>query len=142
MMRVTAILLSLLATGCISQHQSYVANVDAQEWCTPARIAVPNSDTLSARQLDIFVRYTDEFAADSLTLIITTLTPDTLLLRERVSFRLGRRESPAALAQLQTLHYRDNVVLSRSGVYNFYIRPAHPYGGVEAIGVNIQTNKL
>ncbi len=102
------------------------------------RITVPNTDTLNSRRIELFVRYTDAFVGDSLTLTLSTATPDTLLFGEKVTFRLKRDHKAAATIQTQSLPYRNNVVLRCTGNYNFYIRPSHTYKGVEAVGINIK----
>lgn len=125
-----------MAGGCLSPHQSTAVDVDPADWHTPAELRLPNADTVSLRDLRLFLRCNDRFAEDSFTVRIELRTPDSLRFEETLRIDLPRTEGPAALAREHLVPYRRQVRLARSGDYRLRITPERPLRGVEAVGLN------
>ncbi|WP_418982655.1 hypothetical protein [Alistipes sp.] len=132
-----AIVAAGIAGGCLSPHQSTAVDVDPVAWHTAAELRLPNADTLSLRDLRLFLRCNDRFTEDSFTVRIVLRTPDSLRFEESLLIDLPRSEGPAALAREHIIPYRRQVRFARSGDYLLRITPLRPLRGVEAVGLNI-----
>ena len=84
---------ALLAGGCVSPHQSAATDVDPFRWELGAEILLPNADTVTLRDAEVFLRCNDRFAEDTLTLRIATVTPDSLRFEEPFRLVIPRGES-------------------------------------------------
>ncbi|MBQ1939875.1 MAG: hypothetical protein II362_06650, partial [Alistipes sp.] len=58
---------SLLLTACGSGREAYVTDVVGNCWQEGVVVRVPNQDTLSERELKLFLRLDPDFREDSLT---------------------------------------------------------------------------
>lgn len=125
----------LLMVGCGSGREAYVSDIPTSTWEDAVVVRVPNSDTLTRRELKLFLRLTPEFREDSLTVRIETLTPDSLRSEElhHLVFTPHRRIS--ALHPVEELSYRRGVQLPQKGDYYFVITPLRPTKQVEAVGI-------
>lgn len=132
-----AVVAAAVAGGCLSPHQSTAVDVDPVAWRTPAELRLPNADTVSLRDLRIFLRCNDRFTEDTLTLRIAVQTPDSLRFEEFFPIDIPRTEGPAALARESVIPYRRSVCFARSGDYRLTIAPVRTLRGVEAVGINI-----
>ena len=119
---------ALLAGGCVSPHQSAATDVDPFRWERGAEIRLPNADTVSLRDAEVFLRCNDRFAEDTLTLRIATIAPDSL-----------RFEEPFLLEV--AVPYRIRIRFTQSGDYRCILTPTRPVRGVEAVGVNIEKSE-
>ncbi|WP_418409864.1 hypothetical protein [Alistipes sp.] len=128
---------ALLAGGCLSPHQSAVADVDAAAWNRAAVLTLTNSDTTTLRDLELFLRCNDLFTEDSLTVRITVLTPDSLRHEEPFLLVIPPAHTPAALSREADVAYRRRVRFARTGDYRIKITPGRLVKGVEAVGINI-----
>lgn len=137
-----AALVALAGTGagCVTPHQSAASDVDPTEWSTPAEVVFPNTDTLSSRDIMLFLRCNERFEEDTLTVRIATVTPDSLRCVELVPLRISRTRTPAALTFETAIPYRRAVRLERTGDYRFFITPNRPVQGVEAVGIHLTDN--
>lgn len=138
-----AALVALAGTGvgCITPHQSAVSDVDPSEWSMPAEVVFPNTDTLSRREIQLFLRCNARFREDTLTVRIATLTPDSLRCVEWVPLRIPHTRTPAALTFEAAIPYRRAARLERTGDYRFFITPNRPVEGVEAVGIHLSDNE-
>lgn len=132
---------ALLAGGCISPHQSAATDVDPFRWERGAEIRLPNADTVTLRDAEVFLRCNDRFAEDTLTLRIATIAPDSLRFEEPFRLVIPRGESPAPLMRevARTLPHPHPVHTERR-------LPLHPHAdtsvrGVEAVGINIEKSE-
>ncbi len=121
---------------------SFVADTDPLEWREGATIAIENVDTLSRRDVTIFVRHQPQRNLESIDVRIYTSSPDHTIHYDELTIPLdnssaGRRSS----MKINHLLYRQDVVWSQRGVYNIDLFPLTTVEGVEAIGVEIQTYK-
>lgn len=131
------VLAALFATGCGPHTQSEAVDVDAGMWNAPAVIELANTDTVTLRDLHLFVRCNERFEADSLPLRVMLLSPDSLRFEERFVLRTERSELPAARSRVCEAPFRSRVVLPDTGRYRLVIAPATPQRGIEAVGINI-----
>ncbi len=123
------------AVGCSSPYRSIVADVDAKAWSDPVELILPNTDTLDSYDWQLLVRSDDRIAADTFTLRIAVVTPDSLRFEEPFFVRLPARPVPAAVLSETDIDYRRQVRLSRSGDYRLTICPLYPLRGIEAVGI-------
>ncbi len=136
-----AFVATMASCGVESPTQSYLSDVDPLMWRQVAPIAINNRDTTSMRDIAIVVRHQPHERLDSITLRITTQSPDSTRFTEKITIRLGakrRRRLGATITEI--VPYRENVVFGQRGIYNIGIYPTPPLKGVEAIGVEIESN--
>lgn len=126
-----------LLSGCVAPQQTAVADVDARAWCDDAAVFVENGDTVSVRDILLFVRYDDRCPRGVLPLTVTTVAPDSTRFSEPFTLQLDPQHSAAALRGEQVVTYRRRVVLSQRGAYRMIFRPDSVAAGIEAIGINI-----
>ena len=124
--------------GCAQPGRSYVADVDPQGWGTGTVLTLPNDDTLTMYDLEIFLRCNDRFAEDTLTLRIETITPDSLHVEEFLHVPFPQSQTPAAVARETKVPYRRRVLLRQSGDYRMILTPTRRVRGVEAVGATLQ----
>lgn len=132
---------ALLAGGCISPHQSAATDVDPFRWERGAEIRLPNADTITLRDAEVFLRCNDRFAEDTLTLRIATIAPDSLRFEEPFRLVIPRGESPAPLMREVAVPYRIRIRFTQSGDYRCILTPTRPVRGVEAVGINIKKSE-
>ncbi len=125
---------TLLFAAC-SSHGTTVEMNDMAEyrWSEAAHFSVDNDDTLSLRDLSVVLRYNRELKADSITVAITTLTPDSLRLEERFTLHVPRTNEVRTVERI--FPYRRNARLMKPGVYRFTISPDDEITGVESVGL-------
>lgn len=129
------------AVGCRSPREAMVTDTDPTEWSAGTELLVPNTDTLMRRDLTLYLRLDERFAEDTLTLRVTTLTPDSLRCEETVLFTAPREATPAALKRIAEIPYRRRAVLARTGDYRMILTPSRPVAGVEAAGIHIEKSQ-
>ncbi len=136
---------ALAVCRCSHTCESVVADVDITGWGNDTEYSVvyDNMDSLSQRELSIFVFHERSFAAatDSLLLTVTTVTPDSLVYSEEWVFRPDRRRAEGYAAFHETVApYRSRVVLGRKGAYLFTFshRDASPVKGLKGIGITVK----
>ena len=132
---------ALLAGGCVSPPQSAATAVAPFRWERGAEIRLPNADTVSLRDAEVFLRCNDRFAEDTLTLRIATIAPDSLRFEEPFLLVIPRGESPAPLMREVAVPYRIRIRFTQSGDYRCILTPTRPVRGVEAVGVNIEKSE-
>ena len=129
---------ALLAGGCVSPHQSAATDVDPFRWELGAEILLPNADTVTLRDAEVFLRCNDRFAEDTLTLRIATVPPDSLRFEEPFRLVIPRGESrPTPLMREIVVPYRIRMRFAQQGDYRCILTPTHPVRGVEAVGINL-----
>lgn len=132
---------ALLAGGCVSPHQSAVTDVDPFCWEQGAVVLLPNADTVTLRDAEVFLRCNDRFAEDTLTLRIATVAPDSLRFEEPLRVVIPRNEGPAALMREVAVPYRLRIRFPQNGDYRCILTPTRPVRGVEAVGINLKKSE-
>lgn len=139
--RLLLIAAGLSLCGCISPHQATATDVNPSRWERTAEIGFDNTDTLSLRDMYLFVRSNGRFVGDTIPIQIAFITPDSLRFEEQFVLRVPPTQTPAALIGEHEFLYRQRVQLARKGLYRIQITPSHPVRGIEAIGINIVKRK-
>jgi len=134
---VAAVVSALLSFGCLSPHQSTAVDVDVSAWSVPATLLLPNADTTTLRDLQLFFRCTDLFSADSASFRIVFHAPDNTSFEELFLTPFPSKNTAAALHPEFIVPYRSQVCFKRSGNYRMQITPLRPLQGVESVGINI-----
>lgn len=124
-------------TGCSSPSFSAVKDVNPSLWDSSVLITAQCTDTVTLRDIGLFLRTNDRFTEDTLTLRIRLLTPDTLRHDELLRLTLPHANTPAAIMRETNVAYRRRVHFARSGNYRLTIAPCRPVKGIEAVGVYI-----
>lgn len=101
-------------------------------------LTVPNTDTLTERDITLYLRLNERFDDDTLTLHVATLTPDSLRCEETVLLTAPHRTGPAALNRIAEAPYRHRAVFSRTGDYRIILTPCRSITGVEAAGIHLE----
>ena len=124
--------------SCVAPQNAEMVNVDALSWGDAESITYNNSDTLSQRDLNIAIRYNNDFKQVVLPLKIEVMTPDTLYFTDTVELHLQHPSTAGAVATTESVPYRKRVLLDKSGDYTFSFKPLSEVKGVEAIGIEIK----
>lgn len=132
---VFAAIVAVFTAGCTTPYRSVVADVSARNWSEPVELLLPNTDTLDCYDWQLFIRNDERIAADTFTVRITVVSPDSLRFEELFLVRLPAQFTPAAVLRETLIDYRRNVRLFRSGDYRLTIEPLHPLQGIEAVGI-------
>jgi hypothetical protein len=115
-----------------------MVNVDVESWGDAESVTYNNSDTLSLRDINITIRYNDDFKQSVLPLKIEVITPDTLYFTDTVSLPLQHPSTAIAVATTESVPYRKRILLNKSGDYTFSFKPLSEVKGVEAIGIEVK----
>lgn len=98
-------------------------------------------DTLARYDIEFFVRCNARFTEDTLTLRITTLTPDSLRCEEPLRLTVPSRSGAAALRREARATYRLRSRMAGPGTWCWLVAPDREVRGVEAVGVRIEKSK-
>ena len=109
-----------------------------RSWSRVKSLAYINIDTLSQRDLNIAIRYNDNFENNILPLRMTIMTPDSMLFEDTVMLQLLRPATALSVSTTESRPYRTDVVLNRKGAYIFAFKPLTEVRGVEAIGIELK----
>ena len=143
-----AMCLVIWLTGCRTgdggKHlELHVADVDSRHWekGSPVYLYTDNLDTLSLRELDIIIRYTDSFGYDKLLLTVETLSPERKYWTDTLSITTpDARMHPEQYHEISET-YRSKVRFDRMGNYRFAVRHIMPDSllqGVAGLGIQIK----
>lgn len=124
--------------SCIAPQHTQMVGVDAWSWDSAKSISYDNNDTLTLRNLNIALRYNEDFKLATLPLKIAVTTPDARYFEEIVELQLQHPRTALSVATTESLPYRADVILSQKGAYTFSFEPQSVVRGVEAIGIEIK----
>lgn len=133
----TVLAAAVAAGGCIVPHQSFVTDVNPVAWSDAAQVVVPNADTLTLRDIGLFLRCNDRFTEDTLTVRIAVITPDSLRHEELFTLSIPRSEAPAPLTREADIPYRRRALFARTGDYRIRITPSRTVRGVLSAGIDL-----
>ena len=139
LLRGSLLWMSLLMAGCLSPERVSVCDVSPASWEERVQVTYTNRDTTAIAELRVVLRLADRCATDSLTLRITTFSPDSLRASEYHRLQFPPKRVAAPLHRVVEVPSRRGVQLKRSGEYRFALTPTHPIEGVEAVGMKIIT---
>ena len=106
----------------------------------PAGVRFDNSDTVSARTIDLIVRYGRDFRYDRLSVAVTTVSPSGRQRRDTAVVMLPDVSGEPHVRRDAVGAFRSDAVLSETGTYLFSFVPLMPdplVKGVAAVGVDI-----
>lgn len=128
--------LSALCVACNEpQHSIEMHDMDEAIWSNAEEFTYDNQDSLSKRDISIVVRYGSDYVADSVSLRILAISPDSLVTEEPFTLRIPRIKE--VRPEEQTFLYRKDVVLGRCGEYTFRITPDTLVEGISSVGLMI-----
>jgi hypothetical protein len=134
MNKILLISLCLILAGCGAPRGGRmltVADTDPLEWRqTVLRVEV--NDTLSSRDLSIYIRTDGTFVGGLLPISISSLAPGGEWARDDIEFRLAGH--PGNGLHEITVPWRGGVVFPRTGNYTFNITGG-PVRGIRAVGI-------
>lgn len=136
--RMAVVALAMAMCSCLAPQNSLMVGVDMRSWSGAESLTYENSDTLSLRDLDIALRYNDNFTESVLPLKIAVTTPDARYFEEVVELQLQHPTTALTVATTESVPYRTDVLLNQKGCYIFTFEPQKEVRGVEAIGIEFR----
>lgn len=136
--RIVVALMAVAMYSCIAPQNAQMVGVDVNSWSKAECIIYENSDTISLRNINLALRYNDDFRVAALPLKIAITTPDSLYFEEIVEFKLQHPTTAMAISTTESLPYRNRVTLNKIGAYTFSFEPLSVVRGVEAIGIELK----
>ena len=133
--RIVAALLAMTMCSCLAPQNSLMVGVDMRSWSGAESLVYENNDTLTLRNLNIVLRYNDNFRQAVLPLKIVVTTPDARHFEEVVELRLQHPSAALTVATTESVPYRESVLLNQKGDYTFTFEPQSEVRGVEAVGI-------
>ena len=135
--RIIVAVLAMTMCSCLAPQNTQMVGVDVQSWDSAECITYDNSDTISLRNLNIALRYNDNFRQATLPLKVVITTPDARHFEEEIVLALQHPRTALTVATTESLPYRADVLLNQKGLYTFSFEPQLAVRGVEAIGVEL-----
>jgi len=135
--RIMVAVLAMAMCSCLAPQNTQMVGVDVQSWDSAESITYDNSDTISLRNLNIALRYNDNFRQATLPLKVAITTPDARHFEEEIVLVLQHPRTALTVATTESLPYRADVLLNQKGLYTFSFEPQLAVRGVEAIGVEL-----
>ena len=136
--RIVIAFVAIAFVGCIAPQNAIMVGVDLKSWRKAESIIYKNVDTTSLRNLNIALRYNEDFRQSSLPLKVTITTPDARYFEEEVTLQLERPSMAIAVTASESIPYRTGVQLNQSGFYTISFEPLSEVRGVEAIGIELK----
>ena len=128
----------MVACSCLAPQNTQMVGVDVRSWCKTDSLIYDNGDTLALRNLNIAIRYNDNFELTELPLKVAITTPDARHYEEVTKLKINHPHTALTVATTESLPYRSNVVLAQRGEYIFAFTPLAEVRGVEAIGIEFR----
>ena len=136
--RIMVAVLAMAMYGCLAPQNTQMVGVDMQSWDSVESITYDNSDTISLRNINIALRYNDNFKQTTLPLKVAITTPDARHFEEEIVLVLHHPRTALTVATTESLPYRADVLLNQKGHYTFSFEPLSKVQGVEAIGIELK----
>lgn len=136
--RIVVAMVAIVMCSCLVPQNSLMVGVNMHSWSEAKSLNYENNDTLSLRNLNIALRYNDNFKQTSLPLKIAVTTPDARYFEEVVELKLQHPTTALAVTTTESVPYRTDVLLNQKGCYTFSFEPLAEVRGVEAIGIKFR----
>lgn len=134
-----SVLLPLVAlAACRPASQTVMQDVPARSWQAPVTVVFDPADTVTLNDLCAVIRYNEAFREDTLTVRITTYSPDSLRFAETLLLTVPHGHKAAPLRSQQRIPYRHRVRFGHAGTYRMTITPTRPVRGIESVGLQIE----
>lgn len=130
-------------SSCMAKNEAVATAVEPSGWQTDnvKVIKYHNSDTVSLRDIRVFVMHNDVAISgiNALPLTITTISPDSLILTEDWTFGMVHTENTKNNLNELSAVYRSRVVLQNEGeyIFNFKHNNNKPVEGIWSIGIEM-----
>lgn len=135
--RIMVAVLAMAMYGCLAPQNTQMVGVDMQSWDSVESITYDNIDTLSLRNINIALRYNDNFKQTTLPLKVAITTPDARHFEEEIVLALHHPRTALTVATTESLPYRADVLLNQKGSYTISFEPQAAVRGLEAIGIEL-----
>ncbi len=124
--------------SCMSEHNSIYVEVEPRGWADGAQIDIENVDSVTKRNIAIYMRYRPSRELAELPLTISTSTPSGAATSDKITlYHAQNRDRRWSSTQFMEVQYRVNVVWREMGRYTMIVTPTDEVKGVELIGVKI-----
>lgn len=140
-MRLCVLFLLLALCACRPTSLTVMQDVPARLWQEPVTVAFDAADTAALSDLYAVIRYNEAFREDTLTLRITTCSPDSLYFGETLWITVVHKHTAAPLRSQQRTPYRRRVRFGQAGTYRMTFRPTRPVRGIESVGLQIENSR-
>ena len=137
-MRIIVVVLAMAMCSCLAPQNTQMVGVDMWSWDSAESVVFDNNDTLSLRNLNITLRYNDNFKQATLPLKVAITTPDARHFEEEIVLVLHHPRTALTVATTESLPYRADVLLNQKGHYTFSFEPQSAVRGMEAIGIELK----
>lgn len=127
-----------MMVSCIMPENSVMVAVDMPTWSEAKSVVYNNSDTSAQHDLNITVRYNDNYNESMLPIKIAILSPDNRIFEEVVSLQLLHPATALTVSTTESRPYRTNILLDQEGDYTFTFKPLTNVRGIEAIGIELK----
>ncbi len=135
-----SIVVLVAMVGCMT-NPSVAVDVDARAWQSTVHLEVSNSDTITLRDINLFMRCEQGMVADSIELNVMTVAPDGSSYSEDFTIHMPQSSDRKSNVRFIEQCYRQRVRLVQRGAYSIYLRPYAVYKGVESWGVSVSPHK-
>lgn len=141
--RVSLFLIVLTCVSCMPKLIQYVTDINPAGWngSEAAMVNYQNDDSVLMCDISLILRVDRTFSKDKLSLIIETITPDSLSFKELFTIGVNHNDNEIYTETEQT--YRQRVCLNKKGIYRFRFTPfnGEVVVGVSALGVVVKHDK-
>ncbi|MBR4968662.1 MAG: hypothetical protein IKY57_00705 [Alistipes sp.] len=136
--RIVVMVVAMVACSCLAPQNTQMVGVNVRSWSKADSLIYDNNDTLALRDINIAIRYNDNFELAELPLKVAVTTPDARHFEEVIKLKINHPRTALTIATTESLPYRSNVVLAQKGEYIFAFTPLAEVRGVEAIGIEFR----
>lgn len=134
---IALLIVAIVVVSCNEQPRTIdMHDMESCAWVDAEEFIYDNSDSLAERDISIAVRYGKGYVADSVSLHILTISPDSLVVEEPFTLHIPRIR--AVRPEEQTFLYRSRVVLNRKGEYRFRLTPDTLVEGISSVGIIVE----
>ena len=137
-MRIIVAVLAMAMCSCLAPQNTQMVGVDVRSWDSAESVVFDNNDTLLLRNINIALRYNDNFKQATLPLKVAITTPDARHFEEEIVLVLHHPRTALTVATTESLPYRADVLLSQKGLYTFSFEPQSAVRGMEAVGIELK----
>lgn len=136
-----SVLGAFILSACgVKSNTVVMSDVDLRGWQKTATITYDNT-SLDERQMSVMLHVNSKFDAECINLEVKMLTPDSLCYEEQVKLTCpATKKIPTAGSIDIEIPYRYGVRLRKKGLYTFELTPTQSVAGIEAIGINFQSD--
>ena len=130
---------ALWLTSCGGSDITLMEDVNITSWREDVVLEFNNVKDNSTYDVDMVLHVSSRYTAQSAQMIVSVTTPDSMHTSEIVTIHTPiTKHTPEASSRDIVIPYRKSVVMSKSGLYHYTMRPSYPLEGVEAAGLTFK----